>query len=86
MVIHIHMEDYLVAEVEEQVMLDIQKCHLLFQLLLQVVVWVVMVILFHGVRNLLVMLVHLAAVVLVPMVRVILWVVEVVLQELVLVD
>jgi hypothetical protein len=80
------MEDYLVVEVEEQVMLDIQKCHLLFQPLLQVVVWVVMVILFHGVLNLLVMLVHLAAVVVVPMVRVILWVVEVVLQELVLVD
>jgi hypothetical protein len=80
------MEDYLVVEVEEQVMLDIQNCHPLFQPLLQVVVWVVMVILFHGVLNLLVMLVHLVAVAAVLMVRVILWVVEVVLQELVLVD
>tara|TARA_B100000085_G_scaffold213069_1_gene197201 strand:+ start:155 stop:388 length:234 start_codon:yes stop_codon:yes gene_type:complete len=77
-----------VVAAAEQVMLDIQKCHLLFQPLLQVVGKVVMVILFHGVPNLLVMLVHLAVAVVVPMVRVILVMADplAVLQELVVAD
>ena len=80
-----HTKDYLVVPVVEQVMLDIQKCHLLFHKLLLVVDKVVMVILFHGVPKLLAMLVHLVAEAVVPMVEIILVRVDLLalLQELV---